>query len=320
MLETSAAPVTTAARLSAFFGLVTLLGVLVIGALLARRNLRLGRGDRRGAQVVAAVVTGSVWAAWLFEEHHVATLWEFALMGVELLFALGIGLLVWTIYIAFEPFVRRQMPHILISWSRLITGDWRDPVVGRDVLGGCATGILTTLAVTANPVARAFLTHTPIVPLTPPLDGLVSNSALYARAFGMPLVYGPSVTLVFLLLLVALRMLLRSTPRAVVVFLVLRAVVAVRANGLGESASSVLMQVVINALPLLALLQFGLLGGLSHGLIVGLFLNPLTPDWTAWYAGPTIVAVVTTTVLTAMSTRVAFGFRSEAAARDKWAP
>jgi hypothetical protein len=48
-------------------------------------------------------------------------------------------------YLSFEPFVRRSWPQTLISWSRLLAGGTRDPLVGRDVLVGTATGILLTL-------------------------------------------------------------------------------------------------------------------------------------------------------------------------------
>src|SRR5262249_32491412 len=37
-----------------------------------------------------------------------------------------------------EPYVRRRWPQTLISWSAVLIGRLRDPVVGRDVLIGCA--------------------------------------------------------------------------------------------------------------------------------------------------------------------------------------
>jgi hypothetical protein len=37
-------------------------------------------------------------------------------------------------YLAMEPFVRRIWPTALISWTRAVSGGWRDPLVGRDLL------------------------------------------------------------------------------------------------------------------------------------------------------------------------------------------
>jgi hypothetical protein len=48
----------------------------------------------------------------------------------------------WLSYVAIEPFVRRQWPQVLVSWARLLAGDWRDPLVGRDILIGCTAGVL----------------------------------------------------------------------------------------------------------------------------------------------------------------------------------
>jgi len=54
---------------------------------------------------------------------------------------LGGGLL-WILYIALEPFVRRRWPQMLVSWTRLLAENLRDPLVARDALIGCALGSL----------------------------------------------------------------------------------------------------------------------------------------------------------------------------------
>jgi hypothetical protein len=51
----------------------------------------------------------------------------------------------WSMYIALEPFVRRRWPEVLVGWSRLLAGNYRDPLVGRDLLIGCGVGILVAL-------------------------------------------------------------------------------------------------------------------------------------------------------------------------------
>jgi hypothetical protein len=48
----------------------------------------------------------------------------------------------WLAYVSFEPYVRRLWPGTLISWTRLLHGRMRDPLVGRDVLAGALGGIV----------------------------------------------------------------------------------------------------------------------------------------------------------------------------------
>src|SRR5262249_32876026 len=52
--------------------------------------------------------------------------------------------LFWMLYIALEPFIRRKCPQTLISWTRVLAGEWRDPQVGRDLLAGAAFGAAMT--------------------------------------------------------------------------------------------------------------------------------------------------------------------------------
>ena len=120
--------------------IVLLLSVLVVGAMLARRNLRLGRGDRRGASRLAAFVFAAWAVAWFFGAHHVPNFAEFALFIEFLVLGLVWSCFFWVLYIALEPYVRRRWPATLVSWSRLLAGGFRDPLVGRDVLAGCLLG------------------------------------------------------------------------------------------------------------------------------------------------------------------------------------
>ena len=123
---------------------VLLLSVLIVGAMLARRNLRLGRGDRRGAFRLAAFVFAAWAVAWFFGAHHVPDFAEIGLFIMFLAWGFAWSCLLWVLYIALEPYVRRRWPATLVSWSRLLAGGFRDPLVGRDVLAGCLLAPFTT--------------------------------------------------------------------------------------------------------------------------------------------------------------------------------
>ena len=123
--------------------------VLLMGAagFMARRNIVLGRGDRRGAFRVALVLFGArASSSWALGAHHVAD--SNAQMG---LVARGAGLvllqaaLVWLFYLAVEPYARRLRPWTLVSWTRLLGGGLGDPVVGRDTLVGLAWAVILVL-------------------------------------------------------------------------------------------------------------------------------------------------------------------------------
>jgi hypothetical protein len=51
----------------------------------------------------------------------------------------------WLVYLALEPYVRKLWPKALISWSRILAGRFRDPMVGRDILAGVTLGLLITV-------------------------------------------------------------------------------------------------------------------------------------------------------------------------------
>jgi serine/threonine-protein kinase len=121
------------------FLVVLLLGfVLVAGGaiFLVVRSLRLGRGDRRGALRIAMAVFVLRMLHWTLTAHHTPSLNELYLAAVAISGALTLAVLFWGGYVALEPYVRRFWPESLVSWSRLLSGRFRDPLVGRDILVG----------------------------------------------------------------------------------------------------------------------------------------------------------------------------------------
>lgn len=76
---------------------------------------------------------------------HVPDVTEFKLLFAALLLAGFFAVGCWTAYMALEPYVRRRWPHTIISWTRVLSGKLRDPVVGGHILIGAAFG--ATIAV-----------------------------------------------------------------------------------------------------------------------------------------------------------------------------
>jgi serine/threonine-protein kinase len=68
-------------------------------------------------------------------------------------------------YLAVEPAVRRRWPWQITAWNRLLSGRWRDPMVGRDLLIGLGLGA-TVLFVTRAAWLAALRAGVP-----PPLMG-----------------------------------------------------------------------------------------------------------------------------------------------------
>jgi len=125
---------------------------------IALYHIRRGRGDRRGAMRLALVMLGVVALQKLLEMHYGITV-----DGVVARFARVLGdslataALAWLCYMAIEPVIRRQRPETIVSWTRLMSGAWRDPLVGRDVLIGMAIGCAFPLLIGLFTVASPAL-------------------------------------------------------------------------------------------------------------------------------------------------------------------
>lgn len=150
---------------------VFILVILVLIVELGRRNLRAGRGDRRGALRVAAVAGGLSALVGLLTT-HVASGTPFA--AVDLVFSAwgqagSIGLLMWLGYVAIEPLGRRHIPSLMVGWARLLEGRLHDSGVNREVLLGltCGTWMALLLHVTSGlPTIAQVPGETPIAGFT----------------------------------------------------------------------------------------------------------------------------------------------------------
>jgi serine/threonine-protein kinase len=281
-----------------------LLGVLVVGgALIARRNLRLNRSDRRGAMRLAAFVFVCSMLTWAFLTSHVASASELALLLLGASIALSLAGACWLLYVALEPLIRRRWPDSLIAWTRLLSGRLADPLVGRALLGGAMLGVFAAISGEALQLARRAFEAAPPIPPLPWDTTLVGPRAVAAHLFN------PAVAMFFALAQAMLFFLLRAVLRkewlAAAVFVLFFAVPSFLNGGL------------ISGIFGLALAAAGIFVFLRFGLVAWVFANyfahclqfPLTTDFSAWYAGTSLL------VLGVLAGIAVYGFRIALAGR-----
>jgi hypothetical protein len=270
--------------------IVLLLSVLVVGVILARRNLRLGRGDRRGASRLAAFVFVAYVVAWFFGAHHVLNIDELGLF-IEFLFrGLGFSCFLWVLYIALEPYVRRRWPATLVSWSRLLAGGFRDPLVGRDVLVGGLFAAFGAALTRLGWFVPSWLGQPPTPPYGGPQWQFLARTIIADTSLSLRPVLAIPLGLLFVLFL--LRALLRKEWAATVAFILLFTV----AFALGAGRQFVPFEVpdlIYWGLMVFLLIRFGLLAFVAQGFFSRLFWNySLTIQGSAWYAGISLAGIL----------------------------
>jgi serine/threonine-protein kinase len=267
--------------------------VLAGGGLMARHNVRLGRGDRKRAVRLGLIVCGCRFLAWVFGAHHVASNAELDLLLSTLAEALFIGTIVTVLYLALEPYFRRIWPRWLVTWVRLLDGRLRDPLVGRDALVGAIYGIgLALLFDLYHLVPRWLSLPTPLlVGMNRPGEEVVALGGLrhsMAQMGGLP---GDiiSFVLVGVMMLLVLRVILRKNWLAYGAWVVLGVVMF---NPRTSSAALDLTTVLIVMLAaVVMLIRFGLLtfmvGGLIHNAVESV---TITLEPSSWYASGMLLA------------------------------
>jgi predicted Ser/Thr protein kinase len=298
---------------AAVLGLVTAL--VFAGVFLARRNLKLRRSDRAGADRLATVCTLFLIASWILVIDHVAELWGEAERNRVLVGqALVLIAIMWLWYIALEPYVRRRWPHALISWSRLLAGRVRDPLVGRDLLvGGVAAigmWVFNGVAIWVN----SWLGQPPFTPYQGQRE--VHWEFLLGLRFQIGSFFDPGFVffaLLVLFLLLGLRLLLRREWLAVAAVLAIQMMI----DAFGASPNAPLASTIVDVLSgtmvwsifLFVTARFGLLA-LAFLLFFGnLVRAPAFWGLTGWQSGPSWTAVLIVTVVTA------YGFHTALAGR-----
>jgi len=290
-------PQPTAANAGASFWKVaaTALSVtLMCGSLvLARHNLRAGRGDRRGASRTALFMLMAYVAAWIISGRHFLSLeTERGHFYGFLSFALLNTGLAWLFYIALEPYVRRFAPEILISWTRVIGGQIRDPRVGRDLLIGVAVGTTMALLGITFMFVAPLLGEPPATPRSPNTVFLL-EARLVAGGLLRVIPNAMSNAMAFAVVFVLARAVTRRVWAGALVTMIVLAVF-VMSEGSGDRWWASLAFTACFVVPLtLTLVYVGLLPAAAAFLTNQAVNNsPLTLDLTKPYAGTMMLTVI----------------------------
>ncbi|MEE8586892.1 MAG: protein kinase, partial [Acidobacteriota bacterium] len=297
---TSSAVARFGAALSILLSAASLAGAL----LLARRNLRSGRGDRQGATRLAACIFLLSLADWCLRANHFSDLSQewglFIRSSGPFLF---VAAFLWLLYVGLEPAVRRIWPHNLVSWTRLLRGQWRDPLVGRDVLYGATLGLAASILAFMAALTAPWLGLAPHDPLAADLNSLSGAPQFLGSAISHS-AWGLQNVLIVQFVLLALRLLLRKDWLAGSALVILFAFAGPSLTG-GNLALILFFNLALLSLITVALMRLGLLTTAVIFMVAfALIRLPITTDFSAWYGGYSLL------VLAALALLGAWGFQT----------
>ena len=284
--------------------------VLLVGSVfLARRNYRQGRGDRAGALRLAGVMFLLEMGLWLCRCHFATigdTIGLFVSAVSTALFTSGVT---WMLYLAVEPWVRRHWPTTMISWSRLLSGHGRDPLVGRDILFGVVLGVVWILIFQIRYIPMMRMGAAPVLFSTDALMG--GRVALGAWLHQWP--QSIQTTLVFFFLLFGLKVLLRKEWIAAIVLVAIFAL----PRGLSSTymAVEIPAQILVYGIAVLIVLRFGFVPLACAVFTINLLANvPFSTDFSAWYMPASILALLSVVAL------AGWGFYHSLGGETIWRP
>ena len=276
---------------------IAILVGLIACAILARRNLRAGEGDRKGAWRLGLFVGGSCAVAAALRAHHIPSVvdevaWLLGIAGWSMVW----GLFSWLAYISAEPYVRRWWPEVLVSWARLLAGRGRDPLVGRDVLLGIVIGVFSA-ALLLLQLKISGQHPVPVLRLNA-IESLASPTT-FGSLFIFGICIGLLTPLIGLAFLVALRLIVGRTSIAATLLVIFT--VPVFAAAL--SPVDIVFGIIFTVFGLAVLFRIGLLAHVAAQMALhSLTWLPLTLDGDAWYFGRSLL------VLLAIAAFAAYGF------------
>jgi len=312
----------TGKKVRQILGLTLLMFSLMAALYLARRNYRQGRADREGAFRLGAVMFVLEIVLWLCRGHLVPGLETLGLFVLAISTGLFVSGTTWLLYLALEPWVRRRWPQTIISWSRLLSGQLRDPLVGRDILFGIMLGVTWILIFQVRSIPLRHLGAPPGLGSSEYLLG--GRAALGAWLTQIPisilgtlqfffLLLGLKVLLGFLFSLLGLKFAKSTDWLAAIAFVALFAL----PRGLSSSYVSVELptQILVYAIAVIIVLRFGLVPLACAIFTVNMLANvPFTADTSAWYMTTSVLALLSVVAM------AGWGFYHSLGGEPIWRP
>ena len=211
------------------------------------------------------------------------------------------------IYVSCIRAARTQaLAQTMISWSAVLTGHWRDPIVGRDVLAGAALAIAVLVI---NGIADMALRSTdpPNLGSTDVLLGIRGTLAVYFRSIP----HGIRDTLLFFFVIFVLRVLLRNQWLATGGFvLVFSALQYFQGN---QRIQDVVASLVVFSLVAGLVFRFGLLALATFIVVQNIVISTqVTASTSAWYFGNDVL------ILASVLALAGWGFHTSIAGRKLW--
>ncbi len=286
-----------------FFAMLVIL-TIAAAAYLVRKNLKSGSGDRSGAFKTSCFVFVAVFLGWFFSMGHVpAFLPELGRLAHSIRIALFATAATWLLYLALEPIVRRNLPDLIISWNRLLAGDWRDPLVGRDVLIGTVWALANAALIRGSNLI-AVVSGSDYEPFAQDnsLISLLSSSSMIFTGLGTGIAIGFLIICFFVLIFLTVRR--RRFAEIVFYLLVTSVTVALFVRSL----PAVPLIVLGGVLGSLVNVRIGLLATIVSQTVAFWLMNSLlTTNIAAWFAGDMVVKSVLVAIL------LVYGFKTSVA-------
>ncbi len=282
--------------------IVVFLLLLASAGFLARSNYQRGKGDRQGSFRIALVVFVLQMLLWVCYEHFVPAVGTVGMLILAVSSSLFMAAMVWTLYMALEPYVRKFWPQTIISWSRFLTGKIRDPLVGRDVLFGVLLGLTWIVIFESANELLLRLGDPYSLPSTDYLMG--GRMAVGSTLFRIP--NAIQATLLFFAMVLVLRIVFRNQWVAAAGFVAVWTVLKVL--GSKHLGIDIPAQILVYGVAAFAIVRFGLVT-LAVAVFVadGLGNIPLTSDFSRWYATTTLLVPAIILALTIWAFYAALG-------------
>lgn len=271
------------------------IAVLLVPTLLAWKNTRAGRADPGSAFRVGLLVFVLALLSELLTRSHYSDFGaEFNTLAPALMNALYSGFLLALIYLAAEPYLRRHWPDLLISWTRLVGGRYRDPLVGRDILVSAAGGTLGMVVYRIGELVPTWFGHAIRRP------GGIDSDALLGGRLALAVFLDPGF-LVFagqgIVVMLLLLLLLRRRALAIAVAYTVLTIYTTSAR-MGSLSDPVQIAILFaDAVSMLVGFVVGFRFGFLAMVVYIFFYNclmhfPITLDTSAWYSGTSTLVLV----------------------------